>query len=136
MPPVSHAPTDAPPGRDLRATLIDAMKDAGFSGRSLARELQSRKPRAGGAEKGAESWRNSLARYTTETESRRQLPDAETAALLAEVLVKPPGYFVRQQERKTARERALEEEVERLRQEIEEYRRRLGADARAGGGTP
>lgn len=88
MPPVS-GPEDKPQGSDVRAQLQKAMSDAGYSARRLAAELQRRRPRADGAE----SWRNTLGRYLTDNEERRQAPSRATAALLAEILGAAPDAF-------------------------------------------
>lgn len=66
------------------------MERAGYSRRRLAVELQLRRPRGGGVE----SWRNTVGRYLTEKNDRRQAPDDETAALLAEILDEPAATFV------------------------------------------
>lgn len=107
----------------LWRALRDALTERGVSVRRLSKMLHERDPRQTEA-----SWKRTLNRYLDEDAEPPTVPSPETAALLSELLDYPDGYFVRQQQRETARE-----EVARLRAEVAELRRRLGEDQGVGG---
>lgn len=87
------------------------IRDANYSVRGFAAELQKRKPREGGLE----SWRGTVKRYVRDKEQ----PGPENAMLLADVLGKAHDYYLRLPRRET-----LREANERLRLENEELSRR------------
>lgn len=89
------------------------MRQAGFSVRGLAAEMNRRRPRGG--MKPEETWRNTLNKY----KRGESLPSPATAQLLSEILGKPAGFFVRRRE-------TVAEQRDRLLAENAELRRQLG----------
>lgn len=121
---------DADP-QPLWQVLRADLDERGYSVRGFAKMCHEANPSATW-----DSWKRTLNRTLDADRDPPYTVSLETAELWSRLLKKPKSRYVRPQARKTARERALEQEVERLRQENESYRRRLGRGARGAGGNP
>lgn len=106
--PVASAP---PLWRVLRA----ALEEQHLSVRAFARMLADADP-----SQTFESWNRSLRRYLAKDAVAAPVPNQDTAELMARLLGKPPGYFVRPRQRVE-----LRQERDELRREIQRLRARL-----------